>query len=371
MRASELKKASAFLVEDVLESRSNMLKKFKRATLHSLKTSGIFSVVRNSRWRSQRLLILAYHGISLDDEHEWDATLYMPPDCFRRRMQLLKNSNCAVLPLCEAIERLYAGTLPERSVALTFDDGNHDFYKEAHPIIREFNFPVTVYLTTFYSHYSKPVFDVVVSYLLWKGRNAQLDFKGLTGREMKVDLSGAAARGAAADELQRFARERKLSAEEKDALAAGVAAELKLDYDELLAKRLLHILSPAEVKTLAKDGVDIQLHTHRHRTPPERALFLREIEDNRNSIEAMTGVAASHFCYPSGVYEEAFLPWLEEAGVVSATTCEVGFATRQSNPLLLPRLLDAIGLSDLEFEGWLTGVSAALPRRQEQKRMVG
>ena len=144
-----------------------MLKQLKRTTLSSLKASGVFSVVRNSRWRSQRLLILAYHGISLDDEHEWDASLYMSPECFRRRMQLLKNSNCTVLPLAEATERLFTGDLPERSVALTFDDGNYDFYKEAHPIIREFGFPVTVYLTTFYSHYRKPVFDVVVSYLLW------------------------------------------------------------------------------------------------------------------------------------------------------------------------------------------------------------
>jgi peptidoglycan/xylan/chitin deacetylase (PgdA/CDA1 family) len=348
-----------------------MLKQLKRTTLSSLKTSGIFSVVRNSRWRSQRLLILAYHGISLDDEHEWDASLYMSPACFRRRMQLLKDSHCAVLPLAEATERLFAGDLPERSVALTFDDGNYDFYKQAYPVIREFDFPVTVYLTTFYSQYPKPVFDVVASYLLWKGRAARLDLRGITGREMTLDLSNEDARRGAVEELRRFAGERKLSAEEKDALAAAVAAELKIDYDQLLAKRLLHLLSPEEVKTLAGEGVDIQLHTHRHRTPQDRTLFLREIEDNRKSIEAMTGLTASHFCYPSGVYEEAFLPWLEEAGVRSATTCDVGFASRQSHPLLLPRLLDTQGLSDLEFEGWLTGVSAALPRRQQPKSMVG
>jgi peptidoglycan/xylan/chitin deacetylase (PgdA/CDA1 family) len=344
-----------------------MLKQFKRAALNSLKTSGLFSVVRNSRWRSQRLLILAYHGISLDDEHEWDASLYMSAELFKRRMQLLKNSNCTVLPLAEAVERLYAGDLPERCVALTFDDGNYDFYKEAHPIIQEFGFPVTVYLTTFYSEYNKPVFDVVSSYLIWKGKGARLDFKTITGDAFALDLSDDGARARAVDELRRFAHANKLSAEEKDSLMAAVAKQLKIDYDALRARRLLHVLSPAEVKTLAIDGVDIQLHTHRHRTPMNRSLFLREIEDNRKSIQAMTGASnVSHFCYPSGVYDEAFLPWLEEAGVVSATTCVTGFASRQSNPLLLPRLLDVSGLSAIEFEGWLTGVSAALPRRQKQ-----
>jgi peptidoglycan/xylan/chitin deacetylase (PgdA/CDA1 family) len=344
-----------------------MLKKFKQTTLGTLKTSGVFGIVENTRWRQRRLLILAYHGISLDDEHQWDPALYMTPDSFRRRMQLLKDSNCTVLPLAEALESLYSQDLPEKCVALTFDDGNYDFYKVAQPILREFGFPATVYLTTYYSEYPKPVFDVICSYLLWKGRNERLNFKEITGDEITVDLSDDGSRASSIERLREFASEHKLSAEEKDSLAASVAAQLKIDYDALRAKRLLQILSPDEVTTLASEGVDIQLHTHRHRMPPDRSLFLREIDDNRKSIQAMTGISPSHFCYPSGVYDQHFLPWLEEVGIVSATTCDTGFATRQSHPLLLPRLLDTSGLSEIEFEGWLTGVSAALPRRKELK----
>jgi peptidoglycan/xylan/chitin deacetylase (PgdA/CDA1 family) len=342
-----------------------MLKSFKQATLGALKSSGLFRLVDKSRWRQRRLLILAYHGISMDDEHQWDASLYMAPDCFRRRMELLKDSGCTVLPLTEALRLLYRQDLPEKCVALTFDDGNYDFLKEAQPIIREYNFPVTVYLTTFYSHCRMPVFDVMCSYLLWKGRNARLDFSEVTGHEVKIDLADDGARARALERLCQFAIKNKLSTEEKDSLAASIAGQLNIEYDALHGKRLLQILSPEEVKTLAAEGVDFQLHTHRHRVPSDRSLFLREVDDNRKSIEAMTGTFASHFCYPSGVYDQAFLPWLEEAGVTSATTCDVGFASPQSHPLLLPRLLDTSGLSDIEFEGWLTGVSAALPRRRE------
>jgi len=101
-------------------------------------------------------------------------------------------------------------------------------------------------------------------------------------------------------------------------------------------------------RRLAAERVDIQLHTHRHRTPMDRQLFLREIEDNRKSIEQMTGKSASHF-YP-------------------ATTCELGLASRSSEQLLLPRFLDSATLSPSEFESWLTGVSAALPRRSITER---
>jgi len=342
----------------------SMLKKFKRAALQSLKTTGLSTLVHNSRWRRQRLLILAYHGISLHDEHNWNGSLFMSAETFRSRLQQLKESRCAVLPLDQAIERLYTGDLPDRAVAITFDDGTSDFSRKAFPLLKEFDLPATLYLTTFYSQYQRPVFDVMCSYLLWKGRDATLDLEKLTGHSSRIELADIDSREAALSQIHTFAREQKMSAEEKDKFAASLARSLGVNYDDLLEQRIMHNLTAAEVKQLARDGVDIQLHTHRHRTPKDRKLFLREIEDNRAIIKTMTGDKASHFCYPSGLYDPMFLPWLREAGVDSATTCELGFASRNSNRLLLPRFLDNESLSDIEFESWLTGVSLALPRRR-------
>jgi peptidoglycan/xylan/chitin deacetylase (PgdA/CDA1 family) len=342
-----------------------MLKKLKQVTLGTLKTSGVFRLVENSRWRQRRLLILAYHGISQADEHLWDYTQFMAPHLFKERLQLIKDSGCTVLPLNEAIERLYAGDLPERCVSITFDDGTFDFYNRAFPLLREFGFPVTLYLTTFYSLYNRPVFDVACSYLLWKGRGVSLDLKALVGEDSKMDLSSGDARRAALDRIQKHVRGRSLSAEEKDSLAARLAKSLNVDYDEILERRILHLLKPDEVKELAAQGVDIQLHTHRHRTPRDRELFLREIEDNRQALSRMTNSDLAHFCYPSGVYDSIFLPWLKESGVRSATTCDLGLASQDSNPLLLPRLLDISSLSSIEFVSWLAGVAAAIPQRRE------
>ena len=341
-----------------------MLKKLKQATLAGLKTLGVFTLTQNSRWRRNRLLILAYHGFSLEDEHLWNQDLFMSPDYFRGRMESLKKHGCAVPPLDDAIRRLYANDLPENCVTLTFDDGNHDFYKVALPILKEFNLPATVYLTTSYVHYNRPVFDVICSYLLWKGRDTTLDLRQVIGQDEKLDLSSNAARATAYDHLIGFARRRKLSAEEKDALAAELARRLKIDYEALCAKRILHLLTPEEVRQLAAEGVDIQLHTHHHHSPPNRHLFSREIEVNRNSIWEMTGSWARHFCYPSGKFNDDLIAWLEEMKITTATTCDPGFATHESNPMLLPRLVDTTPLSPIEFEGWLTGVSAALPRRR-------
>ncbi len=340
-----------------------MLKALKKATLTSLKLSGILLRVKNSNWRQRRLLIIAYHGISLDDEHLWDPDLYMTPQQFRERLQLLKKSGCSVLPLGEAVERLYANDLPETSVALTFDDGYYDFYKQAHPILQEFNFPATVYLTTFYVNYNKPVFDAVCGYLLWKGRNSTLSLKNLISQDVNINLSSKAARVEVCDLLIKFARQNKLSSVEKDSLAAKVAHLVNVDYEALHAKRILHLLTPDEVSKLNGAGIDIELHTHRHYSPLDRQLFYKEIEDNRNSIHSMTGLPTPHFCYPSGIFNANFLTWLGELGVVSATTCEPALASRESHRLLLPRLVDITNMSPIEFEGWIAGVSGFLPRR--------
>jgi peptidoglycan/xylan/chitin deacetylase (PgdA/CDA1 family) len=349
---------------------TSMLKKLKQVTLRSLKSTGVSALVQDSRWRRQRLLILAYHGISRIDEHEWNGSQYMSPETLRARMQQLKRSQCAVLPLSEALERLYRNDLPDRAVALTFDDGFADFYHRAYPVISDFGFPVTLYLTTFYSYYNRPVFDVMCSYLLWRGRAHTLAAKEFSGEDARVNLSTNDAREAVLKKIREFAEQQKLSAEEKDSRAAALAAHLGVDYDELLKRRVIHNVTPAEARELSQRGVDVQLHTHRHRTPLDRNLFRREIDDNRDRITEITGKNPHHFCYPSGVYARRFLPWLEEAGIKSATTCEVGFASRASHPLLLPRFLDNNTMAPIEFEAWLTGVSMALPRRPSPVRRL-
>ena len=340
-----------------------MLKTLKQATLGALKTAGALSLVHDSGWRRRRLAILAFHSVSLSDEHLWNPGQFIEAKVLRSRLQTLSTLGCSVLPLGEAVARLYAGDLPERAVVITFDDGTSDFYRRAFPILKEFGFPVTLYLTTFYSEYNRPVFDLMCSYLLWLGREKTLDLKHFTGQSSRADLRDESARIALFHRIHAYTREQKMDAETKDALNAALAAELGVDYEALIAQRVMHNLSADEVKQLSEAGVDIELHTHRHRAPLDRALFVREIDDNRASIRRMTGKNPTHFCYPSGVYDLALLPWLKEAGVVSATTCELGLASRTSDPLLLPRLLEVSGLTPIEFEGLLTGASFALPRR--------
>jgi hypothetical protein len=216
---------------------------------------------------------------------------------------------------------------------------------------------VTVYQTTYYSDRPVPVFNLICSYLLWKQRGSLLNKGAELGLKQPLDLRSEANRHAIVQTLVDNCDRDGLDAGQRNEVAGRLAELLDVDYAEILSKRILQLMSPQEIAQLAREGVDFQLHTHRHCMPKDKFLFQKEIRDNRESLRKSIPEERVHFCYPSGVYSREFLPWLAEENVVSATTCDVGLAGARTNPLLLPRMVETSGRTTLEFEAWLTGVA--------------
>ncbi len=337
-----------------------MVRQIKLALLRTLKTAGVFEIVANTKWRTQRLLILCYHGIALEDEHLWRPQLYMPPTTFEQRLKALRATRSSVLLLGEALDRLQANDLPPRAVAVTFDDGTFDFYKQAFPLLQRYQIPATVYQTTYYSDHEIPVFNLICSYMLWKRRGETLPPVPDLGLSNALDLRTEAGRHRVVRGLIDLSERQQLSGIQKNRLAQDLARVLKIDYQALTNKRILQLMNAREVAEIARAGIDLQLHTHRHRTPEEETSFRREIVDNRQRIYSFTGKSPAHFCYPSGVYRKEFFPWLATEGVLSATTCDAGLVGRQDNPLLLPRFVDTSRRTQAEFESWLSGIGSLI-----------
>jgi peptidoglycan/xylan/chitin deacetylase (PgdA/CDA1 family) len=275
-------------------------------------------------------------------------------------MEALRRMGCAVLPLDDALDGLYSGRLPAKAVVITFDDGGYDFYRVACPILREYDYPATVYLTTYYAQYNRPVFDVMLPYLLWKGRSQILVWPELLGDPVRLQETGRVEVGR---RLKEHARNAALSAADKDRLLASLAGKLGIDYEGLCAKRVLHLMTLEEAGDVAARGLSVQLHTHRHRVSRRRELFTREIEDNRHSLAQVAAAPARHFCYPGGFHLPEFAGFLKELGVQSAVTCEPGLAGRGTNRYLLPRFLDSTNVTPTEFAAWVSGLESFLPRR--------
>jgi len=341
-----------------------MLRKAKVATLGLLQGTGAFELVANSRWRRERLLILCYHGISLEDEHLWRPQLYMPAELLEKRLRALQAMRCSVLTLGEALTRLRSRDLPPRSVAITFDDGTYDFYNQAHPLLKKYGMPATVYQTTYYTEHPMPVFNLTCSYLLWKRRGQQLEPQPDLGLREAMDLRTELGRHRVVRGMIDHSDREKLNGRQKNELAARLSAILGIDYATFVAKRILQLMTEQEVAEVARNGVDVELHSHRHRTPEEHDAFRQEIVENRKRIYALTGRDPIHFCYPSGIYRQEFATWLEQEKVLSATTCDAGLVSRDDNPYLLRRFVDTSGRSELDFDAWLSGVGFLLSLRR-------
>jgi peptidoglycan/xylan/chitin deacetylase (PgdA/CDA1 family) len=340
-----------------------LLKSAKLLMLRSASRSGLSDVVRASAWRCRRLLILAYHGISMADEHEWSPELYLPPGALRARFELIRDGGYNVVPLREGVERLRAGTLPPGSVALTFDDGMVDFMTEALPLLQEFQFPATVFATTYYAQKQVPVFRIACRYMLWMGRDRTISGDELTADGQPLELRTEHQRHAALVAIEHRLMTRKGGVDEELATLRRLAERVGADFDRFIASRKLQIMSPEEIRSLPRDLVEVQLHTHRHRVPLRETSFQREIIENRRALSAWRpDEVLDVFCYPSGVTDRRFLPWLWGMDIRTGLTCEAGMATSRTNPLLLPRLVDSTGMTRLEFESWLSGVGTFIPR---------
>jgi peptidoglycan/xylan/chitin deacetylase (PgdA/CDA1 family) len=92
--------------------------------------------------------ILLYHSVSADPP-AWIRPLTVSPRVFRRHLELIREAGATALSVTECADALAsAGSLPERPVVITFDDGLADFRDQAMPSLRVAGCTVTLFVTT-------------------------------------------------------------------------------------------------------------------------------------------------------------------------------------------------------------------------------
>jgi len=93
----------------------------------------------------QTIPILCYHRFG-DTGH---VKLTVTEKRFREQMQYLKDNKYRVIPMADMYKFISGEEeIPKKAVIITIDDGYRSTYEIAYPILKELNFPATIFLYT-------------------------------------------------------------------------------------------------------------------------------------------------------------------------------------------------------------------------------
>lgn len=91
------------------------------------------------------LVIMQYHHIS----DETPASTSTSPELFKQHMQYVEEQGFQVLTLDDVKTHIRSGQeFPNNSVLITFDDAYESIYQEAFPVLKEKNWPFTIFIST-------------------------------------------------------------------------------------------------------------------------------------------------------------------------------------------------------------------------------
>jgi peptidoglycan/xylan/chitin deacetylase (PgdA/CDA1 family) len=302
----------------------------RKQLLRVARHCGVFDLSR--QLTRKHLRILAYHGLWTTPGYQYGNHLFMERERFEHRMTWLKDSGYPVLPLDEAVRRLSNGSLPDCSVVITIDDGWTSTYTDMLPILERLGLPATAYVTTWYSQNQLPVVNVAVDYILKRAGHSAAMGPPITDRIVRLS-----------------------SLSERQQALRDIAARFGVTTEEWWDSRQFHVMDAAEIRAADRRGLDIQLHTHRHRLGDE---LEREIADNRDWLATACGRPVGsfeHFCYPSGIYNDRAIAVLRGTGIKSATIVTPGCNAPGASPFMLRRFLDGRSVSQELFEAYLAG----------------
>jgi len=276
----------------------------------------LLKVLLNVRERGQ-CIILAYHRF-VDDRSVYlskGPVMHHKIGEFEKEIVYLRK-NYDIISMDDAVGKIKSKQgFARPSVVLTFDDGYLDNYTLAYPVLKKYNLPATIYLTTGLIGTSERTWPDRIELALMKTEARQFAHSRLLGgRPVRI-----------------------ATREEKESACLAIGQALKpFPYDERMrilgeVLELLGLngkneemprmmLNWEEVKEMAANGITFGSHSHTHpilsRMPLDEAK--EEIATSKKILEEHLGREVKHFAIPNGGKDD----FSEE---LRGYCCEIGF----------------------------------------------
>jgi peptidoglycan/xylan/chitin deacetylase (PgdA/CDA1 family) len=310
----------------------------------------VAAVARRLPGRRPRALVLVYHRVGERGLDPWHLTI--DPETFAGQMETLAR-DWSPLSLAELVEGFGRRRLPERAVAVTFDDGYADNLEVAAPILLEYGIPATLFVATgLVEAGGPPWWDELASLLLEPARlPPTLTLSSGDGESRRIPPLAAS--------------EPRSAANAPPPWEATPGTRLRAFYDIWLALRGLDaatrdaaldeiaecagaprpsgraLLTREQLRELAAlPGFGLGAHTLTHPAlpgcPPEDARA--EIAGGAEWLRARVGVDGEQFAYPFGAWTGSIARLVAELGFRAAYTTDGNAISWSASPHALPRV---------------------------------
>lgn len=317
--------------------------------------ANLLGVGRHLRRRNRdRLLVLMYHGV-VEQALEPFCWHQLPLEQFSDQMAWIRR-NYQVLPLENALALVKRGELPERSCAITFDDGYENVLDVAGPVLERERLPAHVFLVTDLVDTADVPWPDRVWLAFHHASAARVSLPALGLRTMGLETP--ARRAAALDAVLSVLKGR--SAVEKDALITRL--EDGLGVDKARSPDDFRMASWKQVKQAAAEGLFTfgpHSRTHDILSQVGDEEVERQIAGSCEDIERRLGARPTAFAYPNGRvedFDERSRRAVRDAGLEWSFSTGLGLVDQESDPLALPRIAVGADLSFARFQllcsGW-------------------
>lgn len=337
----------------------------RNQVINRLFQHGVFDQV--AKWNRKKVAIVQYHGVTAStgpfqgiENHKGK---HLAAAKFFDQMQYLC-THYKVMPLQEIVSHYVAKIpLPDCCAAITFDDGYRNNYSVAYPILRAFNLPATIFVTTEFVAGNHPLWVDRIEYAL---NNTAKGFLELDLPEERVALSLKNDR----EKLRAQGYLNALLKRSSQGLRSMVISQLEAKAERALSGRCddqgdYASLTWDEVVEMQSSGlITIGSHTVTHPILPKCSVaeVEHELTLSKTLIEKILGRACGLFCYPNGDFDAGTRAAVGTAGYAGAASSMRGLNDNRADLLALKRFGVPNRFSLVEFAARVSGGLLLLSR---------
>jgi len=290
---------------------------------------------RKFKQRNGEVVVLMYHGVvnSQPDIPDW---CLLREEQFESQIKFLKD-NFNVVSLSDAVEDLKNDTVNGPTAVITFDDGYQNNYEIAFPILKKYQVPATIYLTTKYIDSEETIWTGTLQDAFGKTTLNKMEWRGES-----LDLGSMESKRKSLATIKSMLKKEHLSVIEQstseivDYLSGGEGFRIEPSSP-------YRMLSSDMIQNMAKSNlIEFGAHTHRH--PILSGLSSQEqreeIERSVEIVSEITHARCRTFAYPNGGeddFTEATVSVLGEVNMSSALSTMMGVCKKETPIMEYPR----------------------------------